>query len=301
MKRTVSVHAALVVLVLLCTFLVPSTQKASAHSRITFRQSTSGPQLSAPLTPQTLSTVDQKVIKIKQVTFTPDGGWLVLYGANGYSSIGLPTELADKLDELNQDSKEIRLVSFTPDGGWIIVSGKQGGIVNGYDSKDLPQSILDKLDSLNGNGFEFKDIAFAPDGEWVILYGSNRYAASKGMSSEVTDKLDSLIKDSRSLKQVAFVSDGSWIILYNDNRYAASGIPSTITDELKKLNADNWQLNHVSFMAPPKSDATPDDSSSTASAGDGWIILYGSNGVIYSEGIPEKLLDRLKDLNSGVE
>src|SRR6476659_642429 len=48
MKRTVSVQV-VVILALVCAFLVPGTQKASAFSGVTFRQSTSGPQLNAPL------------------------------------------------------------------------------------------------------------------------------------------------------------------------------------------------------------------------------------------------------------
>ena len=123
------------------------------------------------------------------------------------------------------------------------------------------------------------------------------------MKSEVNDKLDELVKATRTLKQVIFTSDGNWVILYNDNRYASSGIGKGLTDELKKVNSSNYRLTRLAFTLPFTADsstATPEATSSD-NADIAWIILYGANGVVYSDGIPDKLLDRLKDLNSGIE
>lgn len=291
---------AVVIVVLICTVLASGVQRTFAHASAILRQPSIGAQVNTRLTPENLHTVNQKVILIKQVIFTTDESWLVLYGANGYSSEGMPTELTDVLDELNQDKKEIHFVSFTSDGGWVVVSGKLGGVANGFNSKGLPDAALDKLNSLNDNGFEFRDIAFSPDNEWVILYGANRYAASKKLDSDLTDKLDELIKATRSLKQVTFTSEGKWVVLYNENRYATNGIGKSITDELKKVNSQNFRLTRLAFAMPVASGGSSATPEATA-VGDAWVILYGANGVIYSDGIPSTMLDRLKDLNSGVE
>jgi hypothetical protein len=303
MGRLLRPQVAVLIVVLVCTVLVSGSRSVSAHGSKIFRQPSSGPQVNTRLTPENLSTINLKVIIIKQVIFTTDGGWLVLYGANGYSAEGMPTELTDVLDELNQDKKEIHFVSLTADGGWVVVSGKLAGAANGFNSKGLPKSALDKLNSLNENGLDFTDVAFSPDNEWVILYGANRYAASKNIPSDLTDKLDELIKATRSLKQVTFTSSGKWVVLYNDNRYATSGVGKSITDELKKVNSQNFRLTRLAFAMPfasSDSSATPEATSDT-SAGDAWVVLYGANGVIYSEETPSTMLDRLKDLNSGVE
>lgn len=290
-------HFVILMVAIICIVLGTASTGAYAHGVFASQRHLSRPDSVA------LKSNRQKVITIKQVAFTADGGWLVLYGTDGYTAEGMPTELTDVLDQLNQDKQEIHFVSFTASGAWAVVSGKPGGVANAVNWKGIPQTAIDKLKSLNDNGFEFRDISFSADDEWVILYGSNRYAASKGMKSEVTDKLDELIKATRTLKQVIFTGSGDWIILYNDNRYAASGIGKGLTDELKKVNTQNYRLTRLAFTLPFTADgsaATP-DATTSADSGVSWIILYGANGVVYSDGIPDKLLDRLKDLNSGIE
>src|SRR5689334_17181929 len=162
----------------ICVAFGTVSQGVYAHSAVASQRHISRPD----------KVNSQKVITIKEVAFTADGGWLVLYGTDGYTAEGMPTELIDVLDQLNQDKQEIHFVSFTSSGGWVVVSGKPGGVANAANWKDIPQTAIDKLKSLNDNGFEFRDIAFSSDDEWVILYGSNRYAASKEMKSEVMDK-----------------------------------------------------------------------------------------------------------------
>lgn len=58
---------------------------------------------------------------VKQVAFPPSGGWIILYGTNGYTVDGIPTEVGDVLQNLDQRGKIIYNVAFGPNSGWVIV------------------------------------------------------------------------------------------------------------------------------------------------------------------------------------
>src|SRR5260221_9634695 len=225
--------------ILFCIVLTAAPLSASARSN-----SVSGQSAGAALPSQ-----NKGFQQIKQAAFTPNGGWIILYGVNSYfASKDVPTDLTDKLDELATDSKSLNFISFTADGGWIIVYGDKF-----YFGKGLPKTASDRLSKINDSGLDIQDIGFAPDGEWVILYGANNYAASKGISKDITGKLDQLKNQLRTLKQVIFTSDCSWLILYNDNPYLASGITSDMKDWLKQLNTKGWPIVRISFYKPSAS------------------------------------------------
>src|ERR1041384_2486784 len=129
----------------LCLVLGTVSQGVYAHGAVNSQRRISLPD----------KVSSQKVITIKEVAFTADGGWLVLYGTDGYTAQGMPTELTDILDQLNQDKQEIHFVSFTSSGGWVVVSGKPGGVANAANWKDIPQTAIDKLKSLNDKASSF--------------------------------------------------------------------------------------------------------------------------------------------------
>ncbi len=251
-------------------------------------------------------TAQQQDTTPKEVVFTPDGGWLILYGTNGYSASteNVPSELTDQLDQYQTDKQEIKWVAFTPDGNWIIFFGLNGY----YGTKGLPQAFVDKLSALNDAGHEFGEVSFNPDGEWVILYDTNHYAASKKIPTDLTDKLDELINGLRTLKHVTFTSDGKWLVLYNENRYAAqAGFDKNVTDVLKEVNQKGWLLDQVAFMKVASSSdassgtppATSAGDSSTAAMPDLFVVLYGG-GVVWSKtGLPDTLTQRLTELVTG--
>ena len=71
--------------------------------------------------------------EIKDVGFIADGGWIVLYGSNGFIRSGLPQKVEDALTELHDEGSEIRQVAFAPDGNWVILFDS-----NGYWHSELP-------------------------------------------------------------------------------------------------------------------------------------------------------------------
>jgi hypothetical protein len=57
-----------------------------------------------------------------RVAFTPSGGWVILYGKNGYWDHEIPIGAKNLLSELNKKGMDIRDAFFGPKGGWGIVA-----------------------------------------------------------------------------------------------------------------------------------------------------------------------------------
>jgi hypothetical protein len=69
----------------------------------------------------TLQEVQKDKNEIKQVAFTPTGGWVVLYGKNWFKANGLPEDAAQALFDLHSNGREIYSVAFGPESSWLVV------------------------------------------------------------------------------------------------------------------------------------------------------------------------------------
>jgi hypothetical protein len=201
--------------------------------------------------------------EIRQVAFTPNSEWIILYDRNEARwHAYLPRDLADKIIELNKSGVELRDVAFSPNSGWVVLYGRNDAAWNG-----IPQEMSDKINEYHSQGVELKDIAFSPNSGWVILYDKNG-AWWSGIPQDAIDKITELNQQGVELKQMAFSPGGGWIILYNQNEASWNGIPSSTSDKLIELNANGELTRHIAFT--PKN---------------GWVIVWGSNNYA-SEGIP---------------
>ena len=71
--------------------------------------------------------------EMRDVAFSPDGGWSILYGSNGFIRKGIPADVEEALTELHDEGSEIKQVTFAPDGSWVILFDS-----NGYWHSELP-------------------------------------------------------------------------------------------------------------------------------------------------------------------
>ncbi len=223
--------------------------------------------------------------QVTNVSFTFDGGWLVLHGKNGYSSKGIDTAVTDELDKLNTDGKAIQWVAFSPDGGWVINSDA------GFTSLNLPKDFHDKLTELNTTKkLNVKWATFTADGGWVFLVGDNGYSA-KGVPQGATDELDKLNAKAKTvIMDIAFTADNDWVVLYDANGYAwSTGIDSQVTDKLKEINDAGTDLRQIVF--------TNDKITTDKPAG--WLILSGKHGVD-GLNLPVSLVDKITQLEPSV-
>lgn len=112
---------------------------------------------------------DKKAIpykdRVRSVAFTPEGGWAMIWGKNGYRFENVPDEAADALKDLSRRGMSINSIAFTKNGGFLIIYG-------GRDSRviynNLPPDILDLLHRLRSDGKKIYQVTFAPDGRWIV-------------------------------------------------------------------------------------------------------------------------------------
>lgn len=61
---------------------------------------------------------------VKQVVFSPNGGYVILYGDNGFIQKDIPKDANDKLTELSKLGKKISQIAFAPNGAWVIEASR---------------------------------------------------------------------------------------------------------------------------------------------------------------------------------
>jgi len=57
---------------------------------------------------------------VRDIAFTPNGGYVIVAGRNDYWTENVPPEAADMLKGLRERNFEISQVTFGPEDSWII-------------------------------------------------------------------------------------------------------------------------------------------------------------------------------------
>jgi len=95
------------------------------------------------------------------VAFTPNGGWSLLYGTNGYSNRNIPEEAHRQIQRIANEGHELKCIAFTATGGWSLLYG-----TNGYFNRNIPE---DAHQAMYGR-HELKWIAFRRNGGWSLIF-----------------------------------------------------------------------------------------------------------------------------------
>jgi len=185
----------------------------------------------------------------------------------------------------------IKRVGFGPNGEWLILYG-----TNGYSSDGLAAPVLTNLAKINDANEEIQWMAFGPAGAYLLSSAKSFY--SDKLPTDMDAEINRLIAagNGNDIKFAAFAptpgtgsatSDptaSGWVIIWGKNGYTEVGLPKSATDEIDKLNTDNKEIKQLTF-----------DSNGE------WLIVYGDNGLIWSTGVVQPLVDQLKKLNDAGE
>jgi TIR domain len=102
--------------------------------------------------------------EIKCVAYSESGGWVMLFGKNGFWSENIGTDLLEKLHEWRELHYDLKQVAFGPNSSWVLLAGD-----NGYWQSQVPKKMADKLKEYHQAGKTINSVALAPDSGWVIL------------------------------------------------------------------------------------------------------------------------------------
>jgi hypothetical protein len=188
----------------------------------------------------TLELINQKM-SVKQIALSPTGGWLVLYGRNGYKSGDLPSSFLSKLYEINQKNQEVNFVGFAPNGGWVLIYGGSG-----YVSEGLAEPVRAALYKINQQGQNIDLVAFTPSGGWVVVYGGSGYESS-GLSESVRAALYKINQQKQRIDVVAFTPLGGWVVVYGRNGWESDGLSVKSRELLMSINKAGGKVETISF------------------------------------------------------
>ena len=151
--------------------------------------------------------------QIKQVAFSPDGGWVILYGRSSFSYSGISNNVTDKLWEFSNEGEEIKQVTLAPNNAWVILRNRCG-----FEQSNLPKRMSDKLWSSLNAGQEIRYVAIAANTGWIISSGQNAFSYSH-IPDDMSDKLWEFRGVGEEIKQIAFAPNGGWVIVRERNDF----------------------------------------------------------------------------------
>ncbi len=204
-----------------------------------------------------LRAINAEKQKISCLAFTPFGGYVIIYGRDGFYSQSIPSNAYQSLHELNQANKEIKSISFTPSGGYLILYGNKGYIAHG-----ISELVLKRLDELNSNSMfqEINKVVFTPFGGCVIVYDKYNYEALYTPVS-LNEKLRDIKSKHYPIENVSFDSDGGFVVNYGSNGFTQHEVSQTLINDLTELHNDRRTIDFVSFIT-----------------GGGYVVVYDNNG-----------------------
>jgi len=195
--------------------------------------------------------------KINLVTFSPFGGFVIIYGEE-IEAKSIPKKAEDRINELISQKQVIKSVTFTATGGYVILYGKNGVI-----SSSIPKSAYEKLKELNEQKRDINFVTFIPDGGYIIVY-NDYYYMSKNMPSGLSETLKKANTNKLKIKSIAFESDGGYVVNYGSNGYSSEGIPAQTSKKLHELHENSKTIDFVSFIP-----------------GGGHVIVYNGFNYLY--------------------
>lgn len=156
---------------------------------------------------------------------TETGTGIVVYGGNGYSSIGIPSSLSEKLQEINAEKLRIKDVTITNDNTyWCIVYGGNSCY------HVTPSALSEKIKEYVNNGEEIYSVSINESGGWAIVT-EEHYAASTDFDLEVMEAANEKFG---MILSVCTTKKGIVVCCKNGVYY--EGIPSNVEEKLKELD-----------------------------------------------------------------
>lgn len=172
----------------------------------------------------------------KTVAITVAGGNLALYGNNGWAKTGkVPSNLIDKIKEIEAEGKIINDVVLTENGAWVLLFGK-----NGYASSGVSEDLMEELKEYAGNQEEIVSVAYNDSGHWMVI-GDHSVTAS---SEEITEFVREAPKEFGELWTAHFSDDGLVLVYENGLRYEGE-VPDSVKKAMDDIEFDVFRLKYL--------------------------------------------------------
>lgn len=169
----------------------------------------------------------------KNVAITKTNGDVALSGRNGYVASNVPTELLNKLKELNRNNTLIDDVQLTESGRWCVLYGKNDATW----TNNIPANLASKIREFHNSNYMVRSISFNDYGDWVIV--SDEYYATS--STDLTNWLKNGSNKYGRLWAVCITDDAA-VAVFANGFCVRGNVPDDLLSALRSTSFTVFRL-----------------------------------------------------------
>jgi hypothetical protein len=215
---------------------------------------------------------------IQQISFAPDGGWVVLYGYSGFIARNIPQDALNALLLLSSDNYFLRSIQFDSKGNWVIFFADVGVAF----SSGIDRDTVRRISSFIQQGFTYPSLAFNKDDEPLVTWWPNYFWSDwedTAFEKIIHDELKELRERGSEINFVTLTSSKGWAIIYDGNGYVTSAnFPEAVKKHIVEINNDGEPIKSIQVSQ------------------DYWSIVWGYNGWWIDSDAPADLIETLYNL-----
>lgn len=172
----------------------------------------------------------------RNVAITMTGGDIALNQTNAYSYNGIPTSLANAIDELHADGEYIDDIQLTENGSWIILYGD-----NGLRWEGIPYDLEQQLRKDNREREVITQIMLNDYGAWIVVT-QNHITAS---DTDIYEWIEDGMSEYGQLWAGHLTNDG--LVLCYESGYKFKGnVPDNLVSKLRSTDIDVYRIKFLS-------------------------------------------------------
>ncbi len=195
---------------------------------------------------------DSLNMAITDLSVTHDMRWLITYGQNSYSYLGIPTQLQKRLKGISSSDEKILSADLLGDSSWVVITDKDKVYFYGLNDALLKAfEVLDRRDAR----VNFMRVW---DGQFIIFYNKYKFL-SMGISKNIYRSLNRLIKKGKLVKDIEIHGD-AFVILFGHKGIMGYKVPEKLKDRLYRLQQRARTIDLIRRLPDGK-----------------WIIIFNKN------------------------
>jgi hypothetical protein len=172
----------------------------------------------------------------KNVAMTLTGGDVALIERNGWAATGIPAEMTEELEMLNDKDELIDDVVLTEEGNWLVLWGN-----NGVTSSGVPRSLDDMIGQWNEEAEIIYSITFNDEGDWIMI-SADKYSAS---DAELMEWIGQGEQEFGEL-WAAHLTNTGLVVVYENGYKFLGDVPDNLVEKLKETDLDVFRLKFLS-------------------------------------------------------
>lgn len=160
----------------------------------------------------------------KTGAITETGAGVAIYSTNGYSYTGIPTQMADKIKELNKNNKIINDVALSGSTWWCVIYDKN--IYYGV----IPDKLKEKLDLYYKDGEEIMSVSINSTGDFTLV-------TDKHITASNDTDYQNMLKAKEKFGHIySACTTPKGLVVCCENGCFYSNIPTNVEQKIKEVS-----------------------------------------------------------------